>query len=99
MIYVTDARYVKNYQVALSFSNGEHAVIDLEYDVFSDNRVPFQKLRDLSYFQTVQYDPDCVSICWANGVDFAPDYLYHLAQKQSPVYAKMASSVSDFMAN
>ena len=86
MVYVTDAHYVKNYQVALSFSNGEHALVDLEDDIFSDNRRPFQKLRDVSYFQTVSYDPDCVSICWDNGVDFAPDYLYHLAQKQLPIY-------------
>ena len=94
MIYVTDAHYVKNYQVALSFSNGEYAVVDLEDDIFSDDRTPFQKLRDISYFQTVSYDPECVSICWENGVDFAPDYLYHLAQKQLPVHQINNSSAS-----
>jgi hypothetical protein len=85
MIYITEGAYLKDYLVELKFSNGLYAVVNLEEDVFSDHRTLFKQLQNKDYFKSVKYDPDCVSICWDNGVDFAPDYLYGLAQKQIPI--------------
>lgn len=76
MVYVTKVEYLKGYCLHLTFSDGVQKVVDLKEDIFSDTRAPMQKLRELSYFQSVQVDEDIASICWSNGVDFAPHYLY-----------------------
>ncbi len=44
----------------------------------------FEPLRDPTYFASAALDPDCGTVVWPNGADFAPEALHDLeAEKAS----------------
>ena len=80
LLNVTKAKYIKNYEVQLTFNNGEIKSVDLKDMVFKDHRKIFEPLRDLDYFKKfkIQFN----TITWPNELDPAPEYLYKLATEQ-----------------
>jgi uncharacterized protein YkvS len=74
MIWVVNAEWVGGYKVFVEFNDGIDGTIDLREKLNSDHRQIVRDLLDIDKFKTVKVDYD--TLCWENGVDFAPEYLY-----------------------
>ena len=75
MLKVKDVEYLDNYRLALVFSDGVKKEVDLEPYL---NGEVFGPLRDKSLF--IQYGLTPTTIEWANGADFAPEFLYSIGE-------------------
>ena len=80
MLYVKSAKYIKNYEIEVFFSDGARWVVDLKEHL--DEGV-FRSLRDLSNFRKFHVHPDLETVVWENGADLAPEFLYHLGKSQN----------------
>lgn len=74
MIWVVKAELKKDYEIFVEFNDGVNGVIDFKEKLNSDRRQVIRELLDLDKFRTVKVNMD--TLCWDNGVDFAPEYLY-----------------------
>ena len=74
MIWVVKAELRDEYKIFIEFNDGVNGVIDFKEKLEKDHRPIINELLDKSKFNTVRVDFD--TICWENGVDFAPEYLY-----------------------
>jgi hypothetical protein len=81
MISVKQAKYVGEYKIELTFSDGAHGVADLSDLVFNDPRPVFQPLRDKAVFKNFSVD---YTLNWENEIDLAPEYLYYQAFQNDP---------------
>ena len=68
---ITDVKAQDNYEILLSFENGEIKVFDMKPYIDKDF---FKQLQDKAQFKTAK--PHFDSIQWANGQDLSPDTLY-----------------------
>lgn len=75
MLKVKDVDYCGDYVLELLFSDGERKTVDLF--PFLEGEV-FGELRDPDKF--IQYGLTRVTIEWANGADFAPEFLYEIGR-------------------
>ena len=68
---VTQASYLDNYKLLITFNNGKQKTVDLQNEL--TGRV-FAPLKQLDFFKKfkVKYN----TIEWENGADYAPEYLY-----------------------
>ena len=71
ILKVTDAKYVRDYILALTFNTGE--VKGFDFSTVYDEGI-CTKLKDLSYFKHFTLDP--FSVDWNNEIGFAPEFLY-----------------------
>jgi hypothetical protein len=71
-------KYIAAYRLWLQFADGVQGEVDLESELWGE---VFEPLRDQAYFQTGQLDKELNTIRWANGADFAPEFLYQLVTK------------------
>jgi len=69
-LHVTDARYIKEYSVWVSFNDGASGNIDLSSELWGK---VFEPLKDINYFKQFQIKGHTLS--WDNGADFAPEFL------------------------
>ena len=74
MVWVIRAELKDDYKVFVEFNDGINGIIDFKEKLSSDHRQIIKDLLDLNKFRTVKVDMD--TLCWDNGVDFAPEYLY-----------------------
>ena len=75
---IIHVEHVQDYALALTFSNGVHAELDLRDRVIDRGGI-LAPLSDIDFFSRVQVDPEAGTLVWPNGVDFCPDVLYSLA--------------------
>ena len=76
LIKVIEANYLKYYQLALKFNDGTSGTVDLE----NEFRGPvFEPLKDSEVFK--DFELDAWTVCWPNGADFAPEFLYELVNR------------------
>ena len=73
MLRVTDVDYLKDYSLSLTFSNHEKEWWNLEPHLTGE---VFGELLDKSKFTQFGLTP--VTLEWANGADFAPEFLYEI---------------------
>ena len=73
---VTDVRPYQDYQLLLTFENGEKRLFDMS--PYLDLGI-FKELKDMNMFNTVRVSFD--SIEWANEADFDPEVLYERSHK------------------
>ena len=73
LVRVIDVDYVKDYRLALTFSDGVKKTVDLKPHL--KGKV-FEPLLDLDNFR--QYGLNHSTIEWASGADLAPEFLYSL---------------------
>jgi hypothetical protein len=78
MVWVIDAKYIKEFQVWIRFNDNTEKIIDLKDKVLSDQRKIFLPLRDPDYFKKVIFNPESDTIEWPNGADIAPETLYQM---------------------
>lgn len=80
-LHVTSAKYLEDYKVEVSFNNGRKGVADLAEAL----RGPiFEPLREKTKFTQFKVDEELETICWSNGADLAPEYIYFKAFKDEP---------------
>ncbi len=82
MKYLTKAIYVGGYVVRVSFNSGETA--DIDFEPFLVGEV-FEPLKAPEIFATVSFNPDIDTICWPNGADFSPEFLFDVAFSKNHV--------------
>ena len=80
MVWVVKSELKENYKVFIEFNDGLCGIIDFHNKLINDHRHIVRELLDLEIFKTVKTGLD--TICWDNGVDFAPEYLYEQIQIQ-----------------
>jgi hypothetical protein len=78
MVWVVDAKHLRDYQIWLKFNDNTEKVVDLKEKVLSDHRKVFLPLRDPEYFKQVTFNSESDTIQWPNGVDIAPETLYRM---------------------
>jgi hypothetical protein len=74
---VKEAHYAGGFTVHIEFSDGEKG------DVFLGDELQgevFEPLRNESFFSRVSVHPEFHTLCWPNGADFAPEFLYEKIQ-------------------
>ena len=75
LIWINSAKYLGDYRLELSFSNGEVRVFDAKE--FIASHPLFASLQDKKLFSQFQLDGWTVS--WQDGrLDIAPEYLYEI---------------------
>ena len=79
MIWITQAEYIKNYEIWIKFSDGIDGTVDLGPTITNDHREIFKELEHEEKFKRFRVEAD--TIVWENGLDLAPEYLYELALK------------------
>jgi hypothetical protein len=74
---VEKAIYQKNYVIEIHFSDGVYGDINLKDELYGEL---FEPLKDLTFFKKFKVHPDFHTLCWPNGADFAPEFLYENIQ-------------------
>jgi hypothetical protein len=83
LITVKSAKYISDYILELSFSDGLSGEVD-----FSDwiTKYPFfEPLKDTDYFKN--FKVDAWTVVWPNGADIAPETLYDIASGKGRLQA------------
>ncbi len=87
---VTNAKYVKDYQIRLDFEDGSNGVADL-YS-YRDTANVFRAFLDVSYFRNFKVEYG--TLVWGNGeIDIAPETLYEIATGKPISYSAQHSNV------
>lgn len=82
ILHVTDAIYIGDYCVEVTFNDGRKGVANL----FQALRGPvFEPLKDKSKFAQLRVDKELETVTWPNGADLAPEYIYFHAFKNDTV--------------
>jgi hypothetical protein len=69
---VIDAKYVHGFTIWAKFADGSEGEIDLADELWGP---VFEPLKDVNYFRTFSI-AEYGTICWPNGADIAPEFLY-----------------------
>lgn len=80
-LHVTEAKYLENYKVAVSFNDGRTGITDLSAALEGG---VFEPLKELSIFSQLRVDEELETIVWPNGADLAPEYIYFQAFRDHP---------------
>ena len=80
-LHITNARYLEDYKVEVSFNDGRKGVADLA-DALKGSM--FEPLKNKSLFSRLIVDKELDTIVWSNGADLAPEYIYFQAFKKEP---------------
>jgi|GEM_PF-304598 hypothetical protein len=76
ILHVTDAVYLKDYLIQITFNDGQTKAVDFESYV--KRKGVFSPLKDKTYFKNFFIDLN--TVCWPNGADVAPEKLYELGK-------------------
>ncbi len=74
-LHVVDAEYDKNYTLKLKFNNGAEGIVDLATELYGE---VFEPLKNIELFR--DFTLTARTIEWPNGADFAPEYLWEMAE-------------------
>ena len=72
---VKSVRYLHDYQLELTFTDGVSRRIDFASWIVGQGGV-MAPLEDKSFFAQVSVNPDIGALVWPNDVDFDPEVLY-----------------------
>jgi len=71
--HIVEARYIEGHVIWLRFRDGTAGEIDLASALEGP---VFKALRDPAVFRQFEIHPEFHTLVWANGADFAPEFLY-----------------------
>ncbi len=74
---ITEANYVRDYTIHIRFSDGTEGDVDLGGELYGEL---FEPLKNTSVFRKFTIHPEFHTICWSNGADLAPEFLYEKVQ-------------------
>lgn len=80
ILHVTGVEYLKDYQLKLTFNNGDQGVADLSQQLWG---TMFEPLKDKTLFCQVKIDPELDTVVWGNGADLAPEFLHQLIKENT----------------
>ncbi len=80
-LHVTNAKYLEDYKVEVSFNNGREGIDDLSDAL---NGKIFEALKNKTVFSSLVIDKELDTIVWPNGADLAPEYIFFQAFKNEP---------------
>ena len=80
MVWVVKSEIREDYKVFIEFNDGTSGTIDFYKKLQNDHRQIVRELLDMKKFITVRTELD--TLCWENGVDFAPEFLYEQVKIQ-----------------
>ena len=83
MVWVIKAELLEEYKIYLEFNDGFKGVIDFQKKISTDHRDIIRELQDKEKFDKFKIERH--TLCWENGVDFAPEYLYDQINVQKNV--------------
>ena len=72
MIKITMAKYIKNYEVKLYFSDNTYGFFNFSY-LLDIHTVLTKPLHDIEYFK--MFFLDFGALCWKNSLEFSADSL------------------------
>lgn len=78
ILSVTEAKYLRDYQLWLKFNDGAEGMVDLAQELWG---TMFEPLKNLNLFSQLKLDTDLDTIVWPNGADLAPEFLHDLLQQ------------------
>jgi hypothetical protein len=88
---VKSVRYLQDYELELTFTDGVCGKVDLAPSIFGRGGV-FKPLEDRDFFAQVKINPEIGTIVWPNDVDFDPEVLYsQITGKPIPSVAHQTS--------
>lgn len=70
---VIDAEYAHDFVIHLRFADGTEGDVDLGQELYGEM---FEPLRDPKVFRRFTVHPEFHTLCWPNGADIAPEFLY-----------------------
>lgn len=77
IIGVKEVEYLQNYKLRVIFDNNSKKLVDLSS--YLEGEI-FEPLKNIEYFKQVKVDEDIETICWKNGADFSPEFLYEIGE-------------------
>lgn len=86
-LHILTVHHCGDYCLECTFTNGETLLVDLEQELHGE---VFAPLLDKKLFAEVRINPDTLTVEWSNGADFAPEFLYELAQKQQSQFSEIS---------
>jgi len=72
-----------NYKIYIEFNDGLSGVIDFQNKIKTDHRDIIRELIDKDKFKAIKIERH--TLCWDNGVDFAPEYLHDQIKTEEKV--------------
>jgi hypothetical protein len=81
--WVIKAELRENYTIYFEFNDGLSGVIDFQNKISTDHRSIIRELIDIDKFKAIKIERH--TLCWDNGVDFAPEYLYDQIKMEKKV--------------
>ena len=73
VLHVDSAEYISEYKIAVKFNDGSSHLVDFEKIIFNDSRAIVSSLRNLTLFKDFSIQNHTIS--WANGLEFAPEFI------------------------
>jgi len=73
LIHVESVRYLKSYDLRITFSDGVTKDVNLEGELWGE---VFEPLKDIELFRQVRVGAESRTVEWPNGADLAPEFLY-----------------------
>jgi hypothetical protein len=80
-LHITEANYIEEYKVRVSFNDGREGVADLSEALTG---AVFEPLKNKASFSALKVDQELETIVWPNGADLAPEYIYFQVFKDDP---------------
>ena len=74
---VEEAHYVEDFTIHIRFSDGTEGDVDLVEELYGE---VFEPLKDQALFRRFTVHPEFHTLCWPNGADLAPEFLYNKVQ-------------------
>jgi hypothetical protein len=74
LAYVIKAELREDYRIYIEFNDGLNGIIDFKEKITTDHREIIRELVDKNKFNKTGVERH--TLCWENGVDFDPEYLY-----------------------
>mgnify|MGYP006280826897 CR=1 FL=1 len=68
-----EAEYLRDYTIHLRFADGTEGDVDLSQELYGEI---FEPLKDIELFRQFTVHPEFHTLCWPNGADIAPEFLY-----------------------
>lgn len=74
---VLEAEYAHDFTIHIRFSDGTEGDVDLRQELYGEL---FEPLKNAEAFSQFTIHPDFHTLCWPNGADIAPEFLYEKVQ-------------------
>lgn len=74
---VVEATYEHDFTIRIRFADGAEGDVDLSDELHGE---VFEPLRSPDVFKQFSIHPEFHTLCWPNGADIAPEFLYNRVQ-------------------